>query len=229
MVGAQLLPGSAGASSVTIWGSRVAWVGDHKAVLIRRLGTFKTTHLAGAPTHKCHVPYPQEIHATKVTYARRCGRTNGGSVGDLELDGSRVAIIDSFFGVSGVSGAATEVRMQSVIGGPQRLVALMNRGEGGQTWVGPSWAKGHLFFVKSCLTCENAEATYRYHPDSGIYGFAPRHIRIAGFAMDEDGRRAFQVLGLPGNREALAGEHQTSLRISDALTFIRVRPPIAGL
>ena len=29
--------------------------------------------------------------------------------------------------------------MQSVTGGPQRLVALMHAGEGVQTWIGPSW------------------------------------------------------------------------------------------
>jgi hypothetical protein len=50
----------------------------------------------------------------------------------------------------------------------------------------------------------------------------PSHIMIT----ESDRTRVRIVSTTPGPS---AGEHQTSLRISDALTFIRVRPPIAGL
>jgi hypothetical protein len=93
-----------------------------------------------------------------------------------------------------------------------------------QNWIGPSWTNGNLFFVKTCLSCNGEEATYRYDPESASYAYASNRIRISGFAMDHDGRRAFQALGFPGDRAALAGEHKTALRLTDPLT--RVRPPI---
>jgi len=71
-----------------------------------------------------------------ISRTRRCPLTERGFVDDVELDASRLALIDTY--ITRIS-RTTEVRMQSVTGGPQRLVALMHAGEGVQTWIGPSW------------------------------------------------------------------------------------------
>jgi hypothetical protein len=217
--GQRTVPGSDGASSPTIWGARVAWVRDGTTVLTRRLGVPGATRLAGIPRRKCYRPF---------TGPRRCERPSGGTVDDLELHGSQLALIDNYGLSQGYEGGTTEVRLESVTGGPQRLVAAMNVGEGQQTWIGPSWANGDLFFYRSCpFSCPRAQGAYRYTPESGAYAHASGRFSISGFAMHNDGRRAFEALGLFGDRAESGGEVTTSLRLTDPLKFTRTRAPIA--
>ena len=117
--------------------------------------------------------------------------------------------------------------MESVRDGRQRLVALMNIGEGGQAFVGPAWAKGRMFFYKSC-PCGRAQGVYRFHP-SGGYARSPGRRPLAGFAMDDDGRRAFEALDPSpdiGDRDDTFDA--TPLQLTDRLTFTPTRPPIAN-
>ena len=215
----QTVPGSERASSPTIWGSSVAWVRGSKTVLTSRLGSVGGLFLGGIPRRKCYRPF---------TGPRRCERPRGGTVDDLELHGTQLTLINSYALSQGVGNGTTEVRMQHVYGGPQRLVAAMNVGEGQQTWIGPSWAKGKLFFYRSCpFGCQKAEGAYRYIPDSGAYAHAASNASISGFAMDDDARRAFEALGLFGDRADSGGEVTTSLRLTDPLKFTSTRAPIA--
>ncbi|HUR85995.1 MAG TPA: hypothetical protein VMY78_11675 [Solirubrobacteraceae bacterium] len=214
---ARTVPGSAGASSATIWGTRVAWVKGRNTVLTRRLGVGGVTRLAGAPRRKCS-------GRGRV----RCQRPTARSVDDLELHDQSLALIDSYDLAQ--AGLRSEVRLQSVRGGPQRLIALLNPGEDQQTWIGPSWAKGDLFFYKSCpLGCAGSSGAYRYDPGSGAYAHerVRRSIPISGFAMDDDARRAFEVLGLFGDRAGYT-DVVTSLRLTRPLAFRRTRAPIEG-
>ena len=226
--GKRTVPGSERASSPTIWGSRVAWVRGEgsdgrylppRTVLTSRLGVSRVTRLGGSPQRKCYRPY---------TGGRRCERP-GGTIDDLELHGSQLALIDSYaLSRGGGSNGTTEVRMESVRGGPQRLIASMNVGEGQQTWIGPSWAKGNLYFYRSCpFGCPKAQGAYRYTPESGAYALAAGKYAISGFAMDQRARRAFEALGLFGDRADSGGELTTSLQLTDELNFTSTRAPIA--
>jgi hypothetical protein len=213
--GAQTVPGSEGASAPTIWGSRVAWVRGNETVLTRDLTSGKVTRLPGVPRRKCYEPLGR----------RRCERPAGRSVGALELRGSRLALIVNYGLSQGGGNGQTEVRMESVRGGRQRLVALMNVGEGGQAFVGPSWARGNLFFYKSC-PCGRAEGPYRFDPERGGYAKAPSAGPLAGFAIDDDGRRAFQARGgTIGDRRDTA-DIPTQLQFTGPLTFTRARSPV---
>jgi hypothetical protein len=215
--GAQTVPGSEGASAPTIWGSRVAWVRGDEAVLTRDLTSGKVTRLPGVPRRKCYEPLGR----------RRCERPAGRTVNALELHGSRLALIVSYRLSRGGGNGQTELRMESVQGTRQRLVALMNVGEGGQAFVGPSWAKGKLFFYTSC-PCGRAQGTYRFDPDRGGYAKAPGIRALAGFAMDDGGRRAFQALDPTpdiGDRGDTA-DIPTPLQLTSPLAFSKTRAPI---
>jgi hypothetical protein len=213
--GAQTVPGSEGASAPTIWGTRVAWArGD--TVLTRDVTRGRLTRLPGVPRRKCYEPDGR----------RRCERPGNRSVRSIELNGSRLSLIVSYGLSQGGGNGQTEVRMESVRGGRSRLVALMNIGEGGQAFVGPSWARGRLFFYKSC-PCGRAQGVYRFDPRGG-YARAAGGRPLAGFAMDDDGRRAFEALDPSpdiGDRDDTFDA--TPLQLTGPLTFAPTRPPIA--
>ena len=202
----QTVAGSEGASSPTIWGSRVAWVRGAATVLTRRAGTAGISRLAGAPRRKCD--------------AGGCARPRHARVDDLELRREQLALITTY-DLGDFSRA--EVRTESVRGGPQRLIAHMTVAEGGQFWVGPAWADGHLYFYKSCpFGCD--QGVYRYDPDTGAYAWARKaNTTLAGFAMDDDGRRAFEI---PGPVAADPDTVATALRRSAPLRFRRARAPV---
>jgi hypothetical protein len=220
-LGAHTVSGTTHASAVTIWGSRVAWVRGRNTVLTRRLQGGKATRLGGVPRHKCYRSFDKHY----------CERPSSASVAALELGNSQLALIDTYGLTHGGANGEAEVRMQSVRGGPQRLVALMNLGEGNQSWNGPAWAGGDLFFYRSCpFGCPGSEGPYRYDPDSGAYAKAPSAGAVAGFAMDDVGRRAFEALGGAssiGDRHDSAG-YLTSLRLTGLLEFTATRAPIAS-
>jgi hypothetical protein len=216
--GAQTVSGSEGASAPTIWGSRVAWVRGNENVLTRDLTSGTITRLPGVPRRKCYEPLGR----------RRCERPAGRSVRALELHGSRLALVVNYGLSQGGGNGQTEVRMEPVQGRPQRLVALMNVGEGGQAFVGPSWARGKLFFFKSC-PCGSAQGAYRFDPNRGNYAKAQGTRPLAGFAIDDDGRRAFEALdptpGIGDRGDTV--DITTPLQLTGPLAFTPTRSPIA--
>lgn len=204
---AQTVAGSERASSPTIWGSRVAWVFGRATVMTRRFGAAGVTRLPGAPRRKCD--------------GSRCRRPTGASVDQLELYRERLALITTY---NLSDSSRTEVRAESVRGGPQRLIAHMTVAEGGQRWVGPAWARNHLYFYKSCPFGCSDGGTYRYDPDSGAYARRTSNTTLAGFAMDDDGRRAFEIPGPIGDGDE--DTVPTSLNLSAPLRLTRARAPI---
>jgi hypothetical protein len=223
---ARALPRSTGATSVSVYGSRVAWVKGRDTVLVRDLRTGATTRVPGAPRRKCWTPFAQG----GVKPPPLCEATSSGSVDDIDLDGSRLGLIVSYSLEHASGSGTTEVRIESVRGGSQRLLALMNVGEGQQTWIGPSWAQHELFFYRTCpFACGRAEGAFRYDPDRRAFAHAPVSLSVSGFAMDDDAAHAFEVLGLFGGRDDTPEEFDTTLELSDRLHFARARPPIAPL
>jgi hypothetical protein len=218
---AHTVPGSAGASQATVWGSRVAWVRGKATVMTSTLTGGGRKVLPGAPRRKCYWPYTGK--------PRRCERPQSPSVDALELSGSRLALVDTF-GLTAASGnGTTEVRMESVKGGPQRLVALTAIGESGQTWIGPSWAKGRLYFYKSCFGdpsgCVGGNSgAYGYDPARNTYVRAAGSTVLSGFAMDDDGRRAYEATA-PGDGSSCddVGARPCRLRLTDPLPFEPIR------
>jgi hypothetical protein len=217
----RTVPGTAGASAPTVWGNRVAWVRGKATVLTSTLTGGGRKVLAGAPRRKCYLPYTGE--------PRRCERPQSPSVDALELNGSRLALFDTF-GLRAASGnGTTEVRIESVKGGPQRLVALTAIGESGQTWIGPSWVKGRLYFYKSCFGdpsgCVGRRAgAYGYDPARNTYVRAGGSTVLSGFAMDGDGRRAYETTAPDGGGTCGdAGTRPCLLRLTDSLAFESTR------
>ena len=214
--GARTVSGSEGASAPTIWGSRVAWVRGDETVMTRDLTSGKTTRLPGVPQRKCYEPLGR----------RRCERPAFRSVRALELHGSQLALVVNYALSQGGGNGQTEVRMESVQGRPQHLLGLMNIGEGGQAFVGPSWARGKLFFFRSC-PCGTGQRAYRFDPNRGAYARAQGTRPLAGFAIDDDGRRAFEAPDLGNEPRHDTADITTQLELTGPLAFTPTRPPIA--
>jgi hypothetical protein len=222
---ARTLPGSAGASHPTIWRSRVAWVRGQATVMTSTVTGAGRKQLGGAPHRKCYRPFTGR--------PQRCERPRNRSVDALELHGTRLALVDTYGLREGSANGATEVRTESIKGGPQKLVAAASIGESGQTWVGPSWAKGKLYFYKSCFGdpsgCDRGRGgAYGYDPARNRYVHASGSTVLSGFAIDDDGRRAYEATA-PGFDLPCgdAGARPCVLRLTDPLAFAPTRP-LAG-
>lgn len=211
----RVVPGSARASDPTVSGHRVAWIRGAATVMTSRVDGRDRRTLAGAPRRKCFEP---------VSGARTCARPQNASVSELELHGSQLALVADFGLVNGFGGGQAELRTESIKGGPQRLVAQMTVGEGGQSWVGPSWAQGRLYYYKSCFGdpsgCSTAGGAFRFDPATGRRAFAPSATVLSGFAIDGDGTRAYTASG-PGFVEdcGAADAAPCLLRRTSALRF----------
>jgi len=219
----QTVPGSAGASHPTVWGRQVAWVRGKATVMTSSWGGHGRKALPGAPRRKCYRPF--------ANTPRRCERPQRPSVDALELHGSQLALVDTFGLRQATGNGTTEVRTESIKGGSQRLVALIPIGEGGQTWVGPSWAKGKLFFYKSCF----GDPSGCREGGGGVFGFDPAHNTyvhaagstvLSGFAMDDDGGRAYETTGPAGPSCSDADARPCQLRVTDPLAFERARSQV---
>ena len=100
----------------------------------------------------------------------------------------------------------------------------MTVGEGGQSWIGPSWARGRLYFYKTCFGdpsgCSTAGGAFRFDPKTGRTAFAPSATVLSGFAIDRDGTHAYTASG-PGFVEDCAAKDASPclLRRTSALRF----------
>lgn len=185
--GRKVVAGSSRASDPTVSGSRVAWVRGNATVMTStRKGSGRRT-LPGAPRRKCY---------DVLRGGRKCARPRDRRIIALELDGSQLTLVAEY-GLpddASAGGAVAEIRTESVKAGPQELVALMTTGEALQTYIGPSWVKGKLYFYKSCLGdssgCSSDGGTYRFDAKRNRYALARDDTVLAGFAIDADGRHA---------------------------------------
>jgi hypothetical protein len=229
----QIVPGSQRASHPTIWGNRVAWVSAKRKVIISRWDGSGRRRLGGAPRRKCY----ESIYSIRPHLV--CEATLDTSVDALALYHRQLALIDAFWlkggmgvGIGG-SGLPTEVRLEPVGRGPQKLVAVLTPGEGHEGWVGPSWWGGRLYFYK------NGEGPYpfvyrfdpRHNRYAGVRPYGPAYADLTGFSM-LDGQRAFEVTA----PDDLLGEYMRGcaeervvacvVRLSEPFVFKPSRTPV---
>jgi hypothetical protein len=176
--------------------------------------------LAGAPRRKCD-------HALSLTRPRLVSEaTTDTGVEALQLYRGQLALIDTFRvrGQVGGTGAPTEVRVEAIAGGSQRLVALMVPGDG-ESWVGPSWWGGKLYFFKDGPGSAFPEGpypfVYRVDPRRNRYARARSDSAVTGFSMI-DGQHAFEATIWDTFERPACGEGAVVacvLRLSDRLVF----------
>jgi hypothetical protein len=211
----RTVAGSDRASAPTIHGRQVAWVRGAATVMTSTLSGSGRRTLAGVPRRKCF--------RESDDGPRRCARPSNAFVGDLELNGTQLALLIDF-DLNVNAGVVSEVRTESIKGGPQRLVALLTSGEGGQSWLGPSWAKGKLYFYKTCVAdpsaCQQGAGVFRFDPARMTYQRAGSATPLAGFAIDGDGRRAYETRGPADDLECGSdGAGPCDVRLTDRLVF----------
>jgi hypothetical protein len=210
------VPGTEGASHPTIWGDRVAWVSGATKVMTSLWNGAGRRVLPGAPRRKCY-------ESPAIQSRLVCEAPKEPSVDALALDGRRLALIDTFTLNDGIGsvGTTTEVRMEAVTGGPQRLVALLDVGEGNETWLGPSWFGGELYFYEDTDgTTEGA--VDGFNPVHDTYVSTPANAYLTGFSMTNS-RQAYEATA-PGNPRAgyVCAQAQTSpcvIRVSAPFAF----------
>jgi hypothetical protein len=189
----QAVPGTQGASHPTVWGDRVAWVSGAAKVTSSLWNGTDRRVLGGAPRRKCYESFIQ----SKVV----CEAPKAPSVEALALHGRQLALVDTFILNDGIGsvGTTTEVRIETVTGGPQRLVALLDVGEGNESWLGPSWFNGKLYFYED-TNGSTEGAVDGFDPARNTYVSAPASSYLTGFSMINS-RQAYEATA-PGDPRA---------------------------
>jgi hypothetical protein len=210
----QAVPGTEGASHPTIWGDRVAWVSGAAKVTTSLWNGAGRRVLGGAPRRKCY-------ESPTIQSRLVCEAPKEPSVEALALYGRQLALIDTFILNDGIGsvGTTTEVRIEAVTGGPQRLVALIDVGEGDESWVGPSWFDGDLYFYEDTNgTTEGA--VDGFDPAHNTYVTAPTYTYLTGFSMI-DSRQAYEATapGNPRSGEICGAEQATACAIRVSAPF----------
>ncbi len=217
----QTVPDSTGASHPTIWGEHVAWVSDGTKVLVSRWDGSKRKALAGAPHRKCY--YSSLDEAAGLI----CARPRSPSVDALQLAGRRLALVDTFIlnDHVGAVGTTTEVRTEPIDGGGQRLVALLGVGEGDESWLGPSWSGGKLYFYEDSSGA--GFVVYRFDPATGAYAKAPAFSYLTGFSVVGDSAYEATSPGDPGSGIECGSEAiPCVVRVSEPLALKRAKAPV---
>jgi hypothetical protein len=218
----QAVPGSDGASHPTIWGDRVAWVSGKAKVMISRLDGGERRVLPGVPHRKCY--YTEIVTPSRLV----CEAPQSPEVEALQLYRSQLALIDTFIlnDNIGAVGTTTEVRTEAVTGGPQRLLALMDVGEGDESWLGPSWSEGKLYFYKDSIGA--GFVVYRFDPARDAYLSAPANTYLTGFSVVGD--RAYEATAAGDPRGGFACPEEPAescvVRLSEPFTLKPSRAPV---
>lgn len=173
-------------TSPTVWRGRVAWARG-AAVYTRLLASnrsVRSRRLAGVPGRRCDLRF--ESHHSCTLKER--------TVEDLELRGGRLAQDVTYVADGGSGHYQREIRLADLRGGSRR-VASGGTGEGGQDFIGLSFAAGQLGWHQSCFGDPCAGRAYRYAESTGVYQVAGSGF-LAGFALTSTG-----FLGVVGGRE----------------------------
>jgi hypothetical protein len=221
----QTVPGSDGASHPTIWGGRVAWVSGKAKVMISRLDGGERRALPGVPHRKC---YYTGYYSARTVPRLVCEAPRSPEIEALQLYRGQLALIDTFIlnDNIGAVGATTEVRTEPITGGPQRLLGLMDVGEGDESWLGPSWSEGKLYFYKDSIGA--GFVSYRFDPARDTYASAPAHTYLTGFSIIGD--RAYEATAAGDPRGGFACPEEPAescvVRLSEPFAFKPSRAPV---
>lgn len=215
----RVVPGSQGASHPAIWGERVAWVSARAKVMTSLLNGSGRRVLGGVPHRKCY-------QAPSGRPRLVCVAPEAPIVEALALHGRQLALIDSFLLIDdgiGSSGTTTEVRTEAITGGPQRLVALLTVGEGDESWAGPSWSNGKLYFYEDSNGSTPSRAVYAFDPARDTYTRARASAYLTGFSMF-DRNQAYEATapGDPRGGGIICGEYESTpcvVRLSAPFAF----------
>jgi len=218
----QTVPGSQEAKHPTIWGDRVAWVSGKAKVMISRLDGSGRRVLAGVPDRRCY--YKESGTPPRLV----CEAPQRPEVEALQLYRGQLALIDTFIlnDSIGAVGTTTEVRTEATNGAPQRLVALLGVGEGDESWLGPSWSDGKLYFYEDSMGA--GFVVYRFDPVRDTYLSARAHTYLTGFSVVGD--RAYEATA-PGDPRSggvcLEDEIQPCvLRLSEPFALKASKAPV---
>ena len=216
----QTVPGSDGASHPTIWGDRVAWVSGKAKVEIGRWNGSARRTLPGVPHRKC---YYKEVG----TPARLvCEAPQLPEIEALQLYRGQLALIDTFIlnDNIGAVGTTTEVRTEAITGGPQRLIALLGVGEGDESWLGPSWSNGKLYFYKDSMGA--GFTIYRFDPARGTYASASAFTYLTGFSVINNRAYEATASGDPRAGNPCFEDEPCVLRLSEPFAFKPSKAPV---
>jgi hypothetical protein len=197
----ESVPGSENASHPTVWGDRVAWVSGRAKVITSLIDGTQRKVIGGAPKRKCY-------EAPSGRARLICTAPEEPAVEALELHGGQLALIDTFLLINdgvGASGTTTEVRTEAVTGGRQHLVAILTVGEGDESWIGPSWVNGKLYFYEdSGVGGDGQTAAFGFDPTHDTYVRASASTYLTGFSMTK-GRQAYEATAPADQREGSTG------------------------
>lgn len=152
-----------------------------------------------APTEGCWRGAATQVLGNGNYSVEACVRSSR-SVEALALHGRQLALIDTFILNDGIgSGITTEVRIEKVTGGPQRLVALLDVGEGDESWLGPSWFGGELYFYEDTVDAPGAVDGFDPARDTSVS--TPSYAYLTGFSMINS-RQAYEATAPGGQHPA---------------------------
>jgi hypothetical protein len=141
-----------------------------------------STRQPAVPAQRCSV---------KAVPGGSC-ETRAAGVDELELYGSRLAQIVHYSVSNQVGFLTREVRLVDIRRRSSALVALGSTGEGGQTYLGASFAAGLMSWYRSCFGdpggCTGASAgAFRYRYTAGTYQHAnDPYIGLTGYSLLRD-------------------------------------------
>jgi len=218
----QMVPGSDGASHPTIWGNQVAWVAGKTKVIASHLDGTERRLLTGAPARKCYHPGTDSTGTPRRIVCRAPEKPR---VEALQLYREQLALIDSFRLQDEYEGHV-EVRTESITGGPRHLIAILGIGIASETYIGPSWSEGKLYFYED--TNGAGFKIYRYNPARNAYATTDAYAYLTGFSVIGD--RAYEATALE-NPSAIAQcatdeGNQCVLRFSEPFAFKPTRAPV---
>jgi len=119
------------------------------------------------------------------------GVPRGGAVEEVELHGRRVALSTTIDN-AGICGTR-EIRLVDIPKGDFKVIASQICGLNGQNWVGPSFARGSLYFARFCAAnasgCgRGSYGAFRYRISDGATALAQFGRFLTGWAYDDAGR-----------------------------------------
>ncbi len=161
--------------------------------------------LPGAPARKCYYT-GDETETTKPRLV--CAAPEDPSVEALQLYHAQLTLIDTFIIQDDVGsvGTTTEVRTEAVGGGPQRLIAIISVGESDESWLGPSWSNGKLYFYEDSMGA--GFKVYRFNPARDTYASASAHTYLTGFSVLGD--RAYEATAAERSKGRFCVPRRTS-------------------